>query len=251
MIGGRRRRSKVGIAALPVIFILISLSIMVSVAAASVLHATSNPPGSPASQNVVALNYWYVGALSNDSAYASNQGIRGEIQVVQQENVSSFLAFWVSDTLSNGLWGQVGYYIFHNSEPTAFYQVWNETTRSEIASGTAAVSFGNHLFSMYVTKGTTFEFSVDNTTIGYHDLGANASSAEEPMYALSEEGYCSAPFSFAPVSFSGLQVLKGGNWIDLASARSYGSSWGIAANGENQFIVGGSYSSIQEGTSLW
>ena len=69
--------------------------------------------------------------------------------------------------------------------------------------------------------------------------------------ALSEEGYCNAPFSFESVSFSAMQVLQGGEWRGITSAQSYGSAWGMAVNAQNQFIVGGSYSSLQEGTPLW
>ncbi|MGI0091765.1 MAG: hypothetical protein ACREBS_08650 [Nitrososphaerales archaeon] len=68
-----------------------------------------------------------------------------------------------------------------------------------------------YLFSMAEVKGTTFKFSVDSQTIGYYDMRTSTSSLTEFIFALSEEGYCAAPFFFEPVSFqSGMQVLKGG-----------------------------------------
>ncbi|MDG6999483.1 MAG: hypothetical protein JRN15_10250 [Nitrososphaerota archaeon] len=239
--------------AIPVVFI-ITISVFAPYLAFSIFHGSS---ALGAVQNQSSQqNYWYVGASSGNDAYLQNNGIRGDILVIKQDT-SSFLAFWVSETMSNGLWGQVGYYTFHNSQPVAFYQVWNLTTRSEAASGTLSVSQGVHLFSMSLDKGTTFEFSLDGNAIGYYDMKTSVSSSTVPIYALSEEGYSSAPFYFEPVSFSGIQVLKGGNWIVVGSALSYGNAWGMlgyAQNqsiGQGQFTVGGNYQSLPVGTALW
>ncbi|MCL4519354.1 MAG: hypothetical protein M1587_09170, partial [Thaumarchaeota archaeon] len=142
------KERKLRLAALPLVFMMITVSAFAPFVASSVLHGSSylvvfRPVQGQSGQ----ANYWYVGASSSDNAYSQNNGVRSEIQVVQQ-STSSFLGFWVSETMSNGLWGQVGYYLFHNSRPVAFYQVWNLTTRSEIAHGTTAVSLGNHLFQL-------------------------------------------------------------------------------------------------------
>ena len=250
MIDGRRSKKKIAIATVPVVFIMITLSVVTSFAATTVSHGSFSLLKSYANENQSALNYWYVGASSSNSTFLQNNGIRSEIQVLPQ-NVSSFLAFWVSETMSNNLWGQVGYYIFHNSRPVAFYQVWNLSTKSEITSGTIDVSFGDHLFSMFLTKGTIFQFSVDSQKIGYYNMLTNGSSRTDPVFALSEEGYCSSPFSFEPVAFSAMQVLQGGDWLRITSAESYGNAWGMAGVAQSQFIVGGNYSSLLEGTSLW
>lgn len=251
------KQRKLGVATIPVVFLMISLCFFASFAAVSLLHGSSGLQILRPVQGQTALtNYWYVGAASSDRVYLQNNGVRSEIQVVQQ-NVSAFLGFWVSETMSNNLWGQVGYYFFQNSQPEAFYQVWNLTTRSEIAHGTVSVSFGNHLFSMYLSKGTSFEFSVDSSEIGYYDMKTNISSQTVPIYALSEEGYCSAPFSFEPVTFSSIQTLESGHWIAVNSAQSYGNAWGLYGNeqsqtiGSNEFIVGGNYASLNPETVLW
>ena len=237
MESGRRR---IGLATIPVLFILLSLAVA---SGAAVFHLPSAKPAAQA-------NFWYVGATSSNASYLSNQGIRGEIQVVEQRNVSSFLAFWVSETMSNNLWGQVGYYVYQNSEPIAFFQVWNLTNRQEIGSGRQSLSPGEHVFSMSLKEKTTFEFSVDSSVIGYYDMHTDLSSPRVPLYALSEEGYCSAPFSFLPVSFGAVQVLQEGRWHGVNSLQSYGSSWGMTSMKDNAFAVGGSYSTLPGGTSL-
>ena len=235
-----RWRRRMGLATIPVLFILISLAVA---SGAAVIHLPSAEPSTRS-------NFWYVGASSSNASYLSNQGVRGEIQVVDQRNVSSFLAFWVSETMENNLWGQVGYYVYQNSKPIAFFQVWNLTDRQEIGSGRQSISPGEHVFSMSLKEKTTFEFKVDSSEIGYYDMHTNLSSPSVPLYALSEEGYCSAPFSFLPVSFGELQVLQGGRWQSVNSEQSYGSSWGMASLKDNAFTVGGSYSPLPEGTSL-
>ena len=245
-----KKRKKFGFATIPVMFMIITLSISATVAV-SAIDNFSAPKGEVQS---IGANYWYVGAFSNGSNYTQNNGVRSEINVFSQKSDGALLGFWVSETMSNDLWAQVGYYIFHNSQPVAFYQVWNLTTRTEIASGTRAASSGDHLFSMSPKSGTIYEFSVDSLVIGYYNMKANTSSATDPVYALSEEGYCNAPFSFNPVTFNTLQVLKGDHWRTVASAQSYGNAWGIGGSvseSPNQLIVGGTYSPLNQGTLLW
>ena len=236
--------------------ISIVIVIAISAFAPFVVSAATHTSGlgiGPSQRN--AQRYWYVGAASENGSYLNN-GIRGEIKVLPQYT-SSFLSFWVSETMSNGLWGQVGYFIFHNSRPVAFYQVWNLTSRFEIASGTLSVSQGFHLFAISLLKATTFEFSVDGVAIGYYNMKTNVSSATVPVYVLSEEGYSSAPFAFEPVAFASIQILKTNHWIGISSALSYGNAWGIFGYMQNQqiepgdFIVGGNSASLPEGTSLW
>jgi hypothetical protein len=251
MNGRRYRNRRIGLISLPVVIIMVLVS-LTSGASIVVLHDSYGLMESFSNLGYESgSNYWYVGVSSNESDFMSNQGIRGEIQVVPQQNTGSFLAFWVSETVSDGLWGQVGYYIFHDSTPLAFYQVWNLTSRQEINSGDMPVSLGNHLFSMSLTQGTIFEFSVDSLAIGHFVMGANSSSATDPVNALSEEGYCSSPFPFAPVSFSAIQVLRGGEWVSLTSAESYGNSWGMVGSSQDQFTVGGDQLPLSEGTPLW
>ncbi len=140
-------------------------------------------------------NTWWVGASSTDSSALPNTGVRGDIQVVSTA-VSGTLAFWVSDALSNNMWGQVGYYLFHGSAPVAFYQVWNLNTYSVISTGTTAVDLGNHTFAMFLQGGTTWAYSLDGTVFGTYNMGSSVASSSYPVYAISEEGYVSLTVQF-------------------------------------------------------
>ena len=174
-----------------------------------------------------AASYWYVGGYSYDNVTFSNSGVRTTIEVRSQQ-VSSFLSFWISDTMSNNLWAQVGYYYFHSSGPIAFFQVWNLTTRTEVASRTSAVFYGVHTFSMELLEDDNWSFSVDSHQIGTYNMKTSVSSPNDSVTALSEEGYCNSPFSFQPVSFTeAIQVLHDGTWFTPAHAniwRLLGSS---------------------------
>ncbi len=190
--------------------------------------------------------YWYVGAASFQAM--PNHGVRGSIEVKAQPEVSAFLSFWVSDTLSNDLWAQVGYYIFHSQGPMAFYQVWNLSTLTEIGSGEYTVSNGVYLFSMLASNGTRWSFYVDSRMIGTFDTLTYQSMPSSEVYALSEEGYCHSPFPFEQVDFrNGMQVQNiYGAWVNVSRATSYGSAWGIVRSnqdsslGVHNFLVGGS-----------
>ena len=199
---------------------------------------------------------WWVGAYSTDSSALPNTGVRGTITVISS-STPDVLDFWVSDDLSNNVWGQVGYYIEDGATPVAFYQVWNLSADRILDEGVAQVTTGTHLFAMYLSRGTTWAFSLDGWVFGSYDMGASESSSSYRIYALSEE---QAPrtFSFPAVTFGpALQVLKSGEWTDIAVARSYGTAWGLegASQGSSmtggEIVVGASLSSLSPGTQLW
>ena len=199
---------------------------------------------------------WWVGASSTDSSALPNTGVRGAIQVISM-SVVGCLAFWVSDDLSDSIWGQVGYYICNTSTPLAFYQIWNLNTNAVLTTGTTFVSTGSHTFSMYLQSGTTWAYSLDGTVFGTYDMGASVSSLTYPVYALSEEE-ANSTFSFPSVTFStALQVMKSGSWNPVQTANSYGTGWGVvgAAQGTglqaDQITVGGSLGVLPQGTQLW
>jgi len=181
----------------------------------------------------------------------------GTIGVISTQ-VSGCLAFWVSDDLSNNVWGQVGYYICSGSSPVAFYQVWNLNTYAVLTTGSASVSQGSHTFAMYLQSGTTWAYSLDGSVFGTYDMGSSISSASYPVYALSEENEVSAPFSFPTVNFSNsMEVMSGGSWNYVQTAASYGSGWGVQGNSQNPNIspdstlVGGSLPGMAQGSTLW
>src|SRR5208337_2221539 len=199
---------------------------------------------------------WWVGADSTDSSALPNTGVDGTIQVISTPVVGC-LAFWVSDDLSNSVWGQVGYYICNTNIPIAFYQIWSLSNNTILTSGSTTVSVGTHTFSMYLQSGTTWAYSLDGTVFGTYNMGASVSSSTYPVYALSEEE-ANSTFAFPDVTFStALQVMKSDSWNPVQTAESYGTSWGVvgAAQGTglhaDQITVGGSLAVLPQGTELW
>src|ERR1022692_153631 len=67
------------------------------------------PPASffttPATESV-----WWIGAESKDSSVATNEGVQTTIQVIDFQTAGC-LAFWDAESLTNSVWGQVGYFI--------------------------------------------------------------------------------------------------------------------------------------------
>jgi len=167
------------------------------------------------------------------------------------------LFFWVSDALSNNMWGQVGYYLFNGVTPVAFYSVWNLTSYTAVASGAATVPVGSHQFSMSLQAGTTWAFALDGSAFGTYNMAANVSSSSYPVYAVSEE-YASAPFPFSTVKFVvAMEVLRSGTWTPVKFASSYGTGWGVQGALQNsnltndQIVISSSLPALAGGTALW
>lgn len=199
---------------------------------------------------------WWVGAYSTGSQALPNTGVRGQITVISYQT-PNVLDFWVSDDLSNDVWGQVGYYIENGATPVAFYQVWNLSAHKILDEGVTPVTAGLHLFAMELQSGTTWAFSLDGRVFGTADMGSSQSSPSYPVYALSEE-HAPRTFSFPTVTFGpALQVLRSGTWIDVAMAKSYGTAWGVqgasqgASMTRGEIEVGTSLSPLSSGTQLW
>lgn len=216
-------------------------------------------PNSPPVRSFAApdtSSVWWVGASSTDASALPNTGVMSVIQVISTQ-VTGCLSFWVSDDLSNGNWGQVGYFICDGSVPTAFYQVWNLNTNEIIAGGSASVSPGAHSFAMYLQSGTTWAYALDGSVMGTYDMGASTSSSSYPVYALSEE-QADSVFTFPSVTFtSAIQALQSGTWSAVQTAQSYGTAWGTSGQaqggglGSDQIAVGGSLAALPQGTLLW
>ncbi|HXW37491.1 MAG TPA: hypothetical protein VEJ36_06295 [Nitrososphaerales archaeon] len=199
---------------------------------------------------------WWVGADSTAPSALPNTGAKGTMTVIST-SITGCLAFWVADDLSDNMWGQVGYYICNSSTPTAFYQIWNLTSDTEITTGTTSVATGTHTFSMYSDSGDTWAYALDGTIFGTYDMGASSSSTTYPVYSLSEEE-ANSTFSFPEVTFStAMMSEQSGSWGAVQTAVSYGTGWGVEGNDQlaaipvNEFIVGGSLSVLSAGTTLW
>ena len=209
-------------------------------------HADS-PPGT---------HVWWVGAYSAGPSALPNTGVRGTMTVISC-STPSVLDFWVSDDLSNDVWGQVGYFIENGAAPVAFYQVWNLTANRILDEGVAQVTTGPHLFAMYLYRGTTWAFSLDGGVFGTYDMGASVSSSSYPVYALSEE-QAHKVFPFPQVTFGpALQVMRSGLWTDVGAAMSYGTAWGVQGESQSpaletdRIAVGTGIPSVSFGTGLW
>jgi len=244
------------IVAVSLLLLLIPLAAVPATAFAAP-PAPARPPFLRLSTASSSGSYWWVGASSTDPSALPNRGVRGTIQVVSQQ-VSGLLSFWVSDALSNNLWGQVGYYFHMSSTPVAFYQIWNLTSYTTLKSGTTSVSVGSHQFAMYLQSGTTWAFALDGKVFGTYDMQANVSSSSYPVYASSEEGYTSSPFPFSSVTFStAMEVLNSATWSSVQMGNSFGNAWGVQGAVQNgnlpndQIVVSSSLPALGGGTVLW
>src|SRR5438132_4165375 len=117
----------------------IAISILAMILVASAFYASTI--GTPSATTPVVSRFaatgatssvWWVGASSSDSSALPNSGVRGTFTVLSVP-ITGCLSFWVSDDLSNNVWGQVGYYICDSTTPTAFYQIWNLNTNTVLS----------------------------------------------------------------------------------------------------------------------
>src|SRR5579863_7569614 len=242
---------------LAVIPILVAAFLLISVVPVFSSPQAAPRPGPQISESA-ATSVWWVGADSADSSALPNTGVQATIQVFSS-SVSGVLNFWVSDDLSNNMWGQVGYILqpSSGSTPWAFWQVWNLTSNTMISTGSSAVTVGYHTFSMYLASGTTWNFAIDGSAFGSYNMKSSISSATYPVYSLSEE-QGSSSFAFPATTFSNaMQVLKSGTWSNVATAVSYGSMWGVQGQAQNsglssdEIVIGGSLPALTSGTRLW
>ncbi|HZW85796.1 MAG TPA: hypothetical protein VFE91_07855 [Nitrososphaerales archaeon] len=214
-----------------------------------------------APQKAAASSYYQIGAKSADPKALSNTGVRTTVQVVNTPMVGC-LSFWISDELTNSVWGQIGYVICNGSTPWAFCQVWNMVTRTMMDNCPSgfALSTGYHTFTMMLQSGNTWVFQADGKTIGSFNLGASLSSSTYPVYTVSEESGVAGVLSFPTVEFSSaMQVLKAGVWYTPIAAKSYvyGLGWGVQGTlqnhvlGADQMLVGLTIPKLASGNYLW
>lgn len=223
----------------------------------------SSAESSTVSSSSSSSEFWYAGALTTNPLSDANNGIKAWIQVKDQSISQGVLSFWISEAFGNdsSLWAQVGYYVQNSSEsPTAFYQVWNLSSRQELASETETISSGIYLFSITLISNTSsnWNFAVDGRSIGEYNMLSNSSSPSYPIYAMSEEGYVTNTFSFEPVLFpTAIQFPKYDSWQDVSNASSFGNSWGVQGNDQNaslvndEILIGTGYSVLALNSDLW
>lgn len=203
------------------------------------------------------VDFFWVGAEAASQGTLPNSGVQATIQVVNQ-SAPGCLSYWISDDSSANVWGQVGYFICGHQAPLAFYQVWNLSAYAILTTGTADVTVGPHTFSISLLSGTTWAYAVDGEVLGVYDMRSSNSSSSYPVFALSEEGYVSSPWTPSPVEFdTAIQVLKAGTWSPVQLAASYGGGWGVEGNIQDPSLppdamtVGGSSTELNPGTALW
>ena len=234
---------------------LISVAPAIAAFSPSLFHSGTDQ-SLPSQASPAATSVWWVGASSADPSALPNSGVRGTILVVSVP-ISNVFDVWVSDGMSNSLWGQVGYVINGGSTPWAFWQVWDLSSNTILGTGSTSVTTGYHVFSMYLQSGTTWAFAVDGSVIGTYNMGTSTSSSSYPVYALTEE-QASSVFSIPSITFGpAMEVLRSGTWGSVASANTYGTAWGVQGQSQNpalpsdEIVVGGSLPALPSGTKLW
>jgi hypothetical protein len=217
-------------------------------------------------------SYYQVGAVANltSALPAPSSGVEATIEVVAQQVNIPLLSFWISETLDNNVWGQVGWTIYGPSfTPQAFFQVYDlnqpnatldQFAASMLGEGSAPITTGTHTFSMHVQSGTVWSFDVDGVSIGTCDM--RSSQAATPNAGIaSEENVGSGvapPARFTgPIHVSGIKTLEAGSWVALDVGSSYGTGWGEKANLLDPGVPPGNlvfdfdFPRLNDGTPLW
>ena len=227
-------------------------------AAPSPSPITTPAPSPAAGTNGV----FQVGAYIDDTAHGQNTGLRGTINVVPQDVPNDHLCFWVSERLDNLMWAQVGWSIYLGSSTVAFFEVWDQTTNTQLTHVETPVGAGSRQFSMFLQSGTTWAFAVDGQVFGTYDMKSSASATTfDPITAVSEEvlvNSTTGPFPFSgPVTIGSIETFVAGAWVPADLGSSYGTAWGVQghaqdpAASQDTIVVGDGLAPLQAGTPLW
>lgn len=253
---------------LKLVFSIASICLLV-VSYSAVQTSTPQPPTPPESLLApvsFSSGVFYVGAQTLDKSVWPNLGVRASIQVISTTvEGSGCLAFWVSDSeLTNNMWGQVGYYECTGSSPTAFFEVWNIATGTDLCPTTTScglspvLATGTHVFSMAATSSTTWTFMVDGTTLGTWNMGGTSLMSTYPIYSTAELQGATA-FTYPQVTFPiAIQGFVNGVWVSADKASSYNApGLGIQGNAQkpsisvDSIVLGDSTAVTGSGATLW
>jgi len=227
--------------------------------------------GNPDGGDVVdGQEFWWIGATSPSTSFP-NTGAQAVMQEVDTYPPKGFGCFdcWTSETLDNGLWGQVGFAACNfasGSFVSTFYQIWNTNPPAEtllVDGRTIQSSPGIHTYAMTLLSGTTWDYSVDGAVFGEFDMGSALSSGPSAIATLCEEGDgVSDPFVPQAVSVPVAMSLLGadaGIWAGAPTADVYNTAdlSGAAGNLQDSSLpddaigIGGTIPFTTAGTKLW
>ena len=234
--------------------------------------------------------YWFQSGVRGQ-LFRPNTGAGASIETITSQNISrGSYAFWVGETLSNGEFLQVGYFVPNNTglrcsyysvsgctgsvlvtkgEPTWFWEYFtdngnNSSFLGELGgSGTVGQ---NGTFNQYsfVSNGDLWTFYLNGNVIGSITLGASSSGPNPPL-AYGE--YANAPNNSAfisPVMFKNFTMYYDGAFHPLPKAYAYvgygvGSSTAMSGpigvkevgGAVNYFEVGSGFQSANNNSVLW
>jgi hypothetical protein len=217
-------------------------------------------------------SFWWIGASSTTTSAIPNSGVRMEADVITApaEAAGGCFSVWTSDTLSNGMWGQIGYSAcalpgnpFYDL--TAFFQVWDLSVPPDgqllVDQESDDIAPGLHSFAMYVQSGTTWVFAVDGNPMGACDMGSATANAPGGVMTLSEEGNgVAGPFTPPAVAIPvTMEVLTGTAWGSATTATVVNTAGlsGVVGNvqdptlADDQIVIGGQSPTLDAGVPLW
>jgi hypothetical protein len=168
--------------------------------------------------------FWWVGATVAPAV--PNSGIRTTFGVVNSPPPIGCVDSWASETLANGIWGQVGYAACNvdGAETfTGFYQVYSGAL--ELVDGEIPMTEGLHSFSMALTSGTTWTFTLDGQAFGALDMGTAAADGSWSQIVTEEGNGVPAPYPQPAIEFpEAISVLQDGVWMQPGGAVVYNSA---------------------------
>jgi len=169
------------------------------------------------------VGFWWIGATVDSSAAVVNSGIRTTFAVVNAPPPAGCVDSWASQTLDNGIWGQVGYAACNldgTETFTGFYQVYSGNL--ELVDGEISMTEGLHSFAMTLASDTTWTFAMDGQPFGALDMGTASSDGTWSQIVTEEGNGVPAPYSPPAMDFpEALSLLSGGAWMQPAKAIVY------------------------------
>jgi hypothetical protein len=225
--------------------------------------APATPHGGHADKADGPAGFWWKGARATDATAIENSGIEATFQVVNSPPPIGCIDWWTSETVMDGFWGQVGAeactFTGGTTSFRAFYQVW-DPTGIELVDASTPVSEGLHTFSMFVSEGTIWAFSIDAHAFGSFDMGSAASDGVSAQTLCEQGDGVPAPYIGPEVYFPEvMSVLHQGTWMQPTGAvvKDTANIAGVVGANEdgaltaNQMRIDGSTAFVAPDTPLW